>query len=318
MSTIPVVSIILPTYNRAHLLPKAIESVLTQTYPKWELIIWNDGSMDDTEKVVHSFKDHRIRYFSESNHGMSYGLNKAIGKVKGEFIAFLDDDDQWMESKLEIQLTFFSDYPELDLVFGNYQNIDLLNNKEGIGFSQNAKVFKHLITKKIDDHRFIITGGFKKSIAIGNFIHFDSAIIRKDMADRIGNFNEGLRNGMDFEYWWRFGLLGGKSAYTDIIVVNRIKHPSSLSSSSLATIENHLKSLDSCAQQSIHNNCPESIKFLIPQYRNAWQNKILLHGKLGNRKMAWFAFKQSLKFGLRLGSLKLIVLGLISSKKNVF
>jgi len=74
----PLVTIILTTYNRAEWLKGSIESVLNQSYTNWELIIWNDGSVDDTELVVKSFTDNRIKYYYELNHGMSYGLNNAI------------------------------------------------------------------------------------------------------------------------------------------------------------------------------------------------------------------------------------------------
>ena len=129
------VSIILPTYNRAELLPRAVNSVLNQTYQAWELLIWDDGSSDDTEDVIATFKDPRVRAFTEPNHGMSYALNQALKQARGGLIAFLDDDDEWQADKLDRQVSFLRENPEVSLVFGNFRNINHGNNQQGFGFS---------------------------------------------------------------------------------------------------------------------------------------------------------------------------------------
>lgn len=101
----PAVSVIVPTYNRAHLLGRAIESVLNQTYKDFELIVVDDGSTDDTEKVVGNFKDERIRYISlEKNMGAGVARNRGIEASRGKYIAFQDSDDEWLAEKLEKQI----------------------------------------------------------------------------------------------------------------------------------------------------------------------------------------------------------------------
>lgn len=99
------ISIVLPTYNRAYVLPKAIESVLKQTYKKWELFIIDDGSADDTADVVKKYlNDERISYIQcDTNHGANYCRNIGIKKATGEYIAFLDSDNVWNCRKLEVQ-----------------------------------------------------------------------------------------------------------------------------------------------------------------------------------------------------------------------
>lgn len=96
----PFFSIILPTYNRAHFLPKAIESVLKQTFEDWELIIVDDGSTDNTKEVVAKYQDSRIRYFFQENQERSAARNNGIISSKGEFICFLDSDDYFLPEKL--------------------------------------------------------------------------------------------------------------------------------------------------------------------------------------------------------------------------
>ena len=95
-------SIIIPTYNRAHLISKAIQSVIDQTYNHWELIIVDDGSTDNTEEVVHKFNDQRIRYFQKDHEERSVARNFGIEKSRGLYISFLDDDDYLLSDYLEM------------------------------------------------------------------------------------------------------------------------------------------------------------------------------------------------------------------------
>ncbi len=104
MANSPLVSIIIPTYNRAEWLVKSIGSVTSQTYSNWELIVWDDGSSDNTEYVVKSLNDDRIHYFKNSNRGVSFARNRAIEKSCGDYLAFLDSDDQWVINKLSRQV----------------------------------------------------------------------------------------------------------------------------------------------------------------------------------------------------------------------
>ncbi len=93
-------SIIIPTYNRANMLTKAIESVLAQTYDNWELIIIDDGSTDNTKEVISSYKSNKIIYIYQKNQKESVARNKGIDTAKGDYICFLDDDDYYLDSFL--------------------------------------------------------------------------------------------------------------------------------------------------------------------------------------------------------------------------
>ncbi len=99
----PFFSIVIPTYNRAHLISKAIESVIAQTYSDWELIIVDDGSTDNTKELVDNYcnKDNRIRYIYQENAERSVARNNGIDHAKGEFICFLDSDDYYALNRLE-------------------------------------------------------------------------------------------------------------------------------------------------------------------------------------------------------------------------
>jgi glycosyltransferase involved in cell wall biosynthesis len=125
MNSEALVSIIIATYNRAHVLPRAIQSVLSQTYKKIELIIVDDGSTDDTEQIVKRFNDSRIRYVCHaSNRGIGPGKNTGIRMSQGEFIGFLDDDDEYFPVKIERSLDIFNAVPHrVGMVASNHNII---------------------------------------------------------------------------------------------------------------------------------------------------------------------------------------------------
>ena len=118
------VSVIIPTYNRAALVPRAIESVRRQTYRNLEILVVDDGSPDDTEDVVRRIVDPRIRYIRhEKNRGLPAVRNTGIRVAEGKYLAFLDDDDEWKEDKLEKQLSVIGPYDAVltgALVNGKY------------------------------------------------------------------------------------------------------------------------------------------------------------------------------------------------------
>lgn len=101
------VSIITPSYNTGKFIGKTIESVLSQTYTNWEMIIVDDCSSDNTDEIVATYKDSRIRYFkNKKNSGAAVSRNFALREAKGKWIAFLDSDDLWLPEKLEKQIAF--------------------------------------------------------------------------------------------------------------------------------------------------------------------------------------------------------------------
>lgn len=113
------VSVIIPTYNRANLLAEAIDSVLAQSYTDYELIVIDDGSTDDTERVVHSYGD-RVRYYRQINGGVNNARNHAVRLAKGEYIALLDNDDLWLPFKLELEVAILECFPSVAAVFSNF------------------------------------------------------------------------------------------------------------------------------------------------------------------------------------------------------
>jgi glycosyltransferase involved in cell wall biosynthesis len=173
----PKVSVILPTYNRAHLIDRAIRSVLSQTYQDFELIVIDDGSTDKTEEVVKSFNDSRIRYFQQNvNKGPAAARNIGIKAANGEYIAFQDSDDEWLPEKLEKQVEIIKNVPHDVGVI--YSDILRIYEDQTIGYWRSPTViYGKIINQKSLDYQVMN-------------LTILSTLIRKECFDHIGIFNE--------------------------------------------------------------------------------------------------------------------------------
>ena len=186
----PKVSVVMPTYNRAHLIGRAIQSVLNQTYQDFEIIVVDDGSMDNTEKVIREFqkKDKRILYIQhEKNKGEAAARNTGIEVAKGEYIAFQDSDDEWLPEKLEKQMRVFATAPpEVGVVYTGFWRIE--NDK---------KVYIPFSWVKRKE------GDIYEELLKANFIGTPVAIVRKECFEKAGLFDEMLPHLVDWELWIR-------------------------------------------------------------------------------------------------------------------
>ena len=144
----PFVSIIIPTYNRAKLVGKALKSIIDQTYKNWEVIVIDNHSTDDTDKIFKNFIDPRIRYFKIHNHGIiAKSRNFGIKMAKGEWIAFLDSDDWWTNDKLEVCFNNIND--NVDFIYHELEIIDrkskFLKRKKFSGRQLEKPILKNLL-----------------------------------------------------------------------------------------------------------------------------------------------------------------------------
>tara|TARA_B100001059_G_C17826969_1_gene582013 strand:+ start:2452 stop:3345 length:894 start_codon:yes stop_codon:yes gene_type:complete len=188
------ISIILPTYNRAKLIKKAITSVINQTYENWELIIVDNFSFDNTHEVVNNYKNEKIRYFKYNNDGViaksrNFGIKKSIGNL----IAFLDSDDIWLHNKLSIDLKCIK--LGADLV---YSDMYIIKN--------------HIIEKKFYKRtrtRILKNNIFEDLLAYGNAINNSSVLIKKKYLERAGYFAESKNfvTSEDFLMWIKVSKL---------------------------------------------------------------------------------------------------------------
>jgi glycosyltransferase involved in cell wall biosynthesis len=113
------VSVIIPVYNRAHTIERAIRSVLAQSHPAFEVIVVDDGSSDDSEGVIRAIDDPRVRYVRQANAGAGAARNRALDMATGDWIAFLDSDDWWTEGRIASAATALASNPDIDFLQAN-------------------------------------------------------------------------------------------------------------------------------------------------------------------------------------------------------
>ncbi|MCJ7517879.1 MAG: glycosyltransferase family 2 protein [Methanomassiliicoccales archaeon] len=183
------VSIVIPTYNRATSLGAAIQSILDQTYQDFEIIVVDDFSSDDTEKVVKGFQDKRISYIRHAeNRGASCARNTGIKRAKGRFVAFQDSDDIWLPSKLMKQIEVMSRASnEVGVVYTGY-----IRTESGVE--------RYNPPSYIDEKQ----GNIYRQLLKGNFVGTAMVLARKDCLEEVGLFDEEIYNyGEDWELWLR-------------------------------------------------------------------------------------------------------------------
>lgn len=294
----PLVSVILPTYNRASILNNSIEAVLKQTYHKLELIIIDDGSTDETKEMIAKVADPRVHYLRiGENKGVANARNEGISSSHGEVLAFADSDDIWLPGKLDSQVEIFTKFPHLELLFADYLNINHITNIRDYGFRQNSKGLKLLKTVLLTENCHEIITGAPEALLRSNFIATPTVLIRSSVITKIGNFNATLMGGSDFEFWWRASVSGIQFAYQTIPWIERNKIDDSITATNISFSPRLLQSLEACTEIAKKSNQPGLIPHLRKAQHRAWSALIWAHGRRGERKQALVAFKKSLTYG---------------------
>jgi len=213
-----IVSVIMPTYNRAKYIADAAKSVLNQSYRGIELIIIDDGSTDNTKEVVTPFlKDKRTRYIKQKNMGAAAARNHGLAIGSGKYTAFIDSDDIWEEDKIDIQVLVLDTLPEISAVFTDFSAI----SKKGYYEKSHIKsyfsvfndyklnykdVFTNVVTGKsreLKDKHKIYWGNIYKTMIFGNAILTSTFICRQNIFDSIGMFNTKYETLEDYDLFLR-------------------------------------------------------------------------------------------------------------------
>ena len=206
----PLVSVIIPTFNRAWCLFEAIDSVLAQTYPNYELIIIDDGSTDDTQKRLATRDGFAV--ISQQNQGVSAARNRGIRASKGELIAFLDSDDLWLPNKLAVQVKFFTQNP--GAMICQTQEIWIRNGKR--------------INPK-NRHRKASGYFFERSLELC-LVSPSAVMVKRELFDKLGHFDEHLPACEDYDLWLRIGANLPIYLVDEPLIVKRGGHADQLSS----------------------------------------------------------------------------------------
>ncbi|WP_430466468.1 glycosyltransferase family 2 protein [Winogradskyella ouciana] len=191
MSYTPLVSIIIPTFNRCQYIGEALDSIIAQTYTNWECIVVDDGSTDNTAAILKEYcnRDSRIQYLVRPDNfpkGSNGSRNYGVTISKGELIAFNDDDDFWLPNKLELQVPIFKQHPEAGLVTGHIEYVNEKGERSGRVIKQkgnHGKVFKDILLK--------------------NRMSMITPVLRRKVFDKVGFFNTDFKIFEDWEFWRR-------------------------------------------------------------------------------------------------------------------
>jgi len=204
----PKVSIIIPTYNRASYLKEAIESILCQSFQDFNIIVTDNASTDDTEKVVIGFKSSKIFYHKNpTNIGVVNNHNKALELANGEYIAVFSDDDLMLTDSLLKRVEILDKYKSVDLV---HSNIEIINEKgEIIGLNHWAKSYCRDWDKKHkEDVLFEGIDYFKILYYEWNVISMPSVMFRKSVTGNVSGFNSKSKYFCDWDLWMKICLFG--------------------------------------------------------------------------------------------------------------
>lgn len=186
----PRVSVIIPTYNREHIVLNAIQSVIDQTFKDFEIIVVDDGSKDRAEETVKNKYGDKIHYFYQMNKGVPAARNQGIKIARGEYIAFLDDDDIWLPEKLRHQVTLLDSYLNVGLVYTNYYKVQS-GKKSANTYFDIFRPYRGRVLREL----------YKK-----NNICPSSVVLRKKCIDKVGLFDESLSQAEDYDLWLRLAV----------------------------------------------------------------------------------------------------------------
>lgn len=207
---LPLVSVVVPTFNRAGQIGAAVDSVLTQTYPHWELIVVDDGSQDETPLVLSAYGE-RIRTIRQENLGVSAARNRGILAAGGEFITLLDSDDYWLPDKLAAQVVFFQQHPAMRLC--QTEEIWVRNGRR-----VNPKT----------RHRKFAGMIFEKTLPLC-LISPSAVMLRRSLLDEVGLFDETLPACEDYDLWLRITWKYPVGLIETPLIVKRGGHTDQLS-----------------------------------------------------------------------------------------
>jgi glycosyltransferase involved in cell wall biosynthesis len=209
----PLVSVVIPTYNHARVLGRALASVVAQTVRDWEAIVVNNHSTDDTRAVVERIGDPRIGLVDYANHGViAASRNEGIRRARGRYVAFLDSDDEWMPEKLEACLALM--HPEVGLVGHGELWRDAAGHDRPMVYGPAERTTYDALLWR------------------GNCISTSAVVVRTDALRAVGGFDEdpAIVTTEDYDLWLRLAHAGVRMAFTPRMLGVFHRHPDSMSS----------------------------------------------------------------------------------------
>ena len=294
--TNPLISVVIPTYNHANYLKKALESVLYQSYKNLELIIIDNYSTDNTHELIKLYDDPRIRYLKIKNHGViAKSRNAGVIAAKGDWVAFLDSDDCWTLDKLKTCLVYLND--ETDLL---YHDLGIVTKKQTL---LGKKSFKTRILNKPILIDLLING---------NAIRNSSVIVRKKLLRKIGLIDESkkLIAAEDYNSWLKISILTDQFLYLPIKLGYIYLHDRNVSNKNMSiAIKNASKPFLKYLNQKQKIKHEANIRYLSGRYN-------YLNDNFNKSKKDFLFVISNSFFKLKLKALLMIVLIMLKQTKQ--
>ena len=258
------VSVVIPTFNRAHLIEQALDSVLNQTFRDVEVIVVDDGSTDDTDAVLDRYAG-RLRVLHQDNQGPSAARNHGMATARGTYIALQDSDDLWVPDKLADQVRFLDAHPEVGFVFGDLRRFGAEGTVYESLFSRLPR-FARLPRTAACPGWFVVGDDFYTYLLEETPIFGQTAVFRRAVLDQAGGFDESICLSEDWDLWLRMARVT-RFAYTDRVVTLLRQHPGNLSGRLAERILGEIRVLEMVEQRD-------------RQLNNA-QRELIAHAKAG-------------------------------------
>jgi len=313
----PLVSVIVPTYNRAYCLNRAVDSVLAQSHSNCEVIIVDDGSMDDTaERVQHWYGGRKnVHYLWQENQGVSAARNTGLRAAKGHFIALLDSDDLWLSWKIEAQLACLATLPEAGMCWTDMEAVDpsgvrlheryLRIMYNAYSYFGEGELFKNNSTfGEVVPHLDLLSPGVRVSwgdifsqMVMGNLVHTSTVLLRRERFDKVKGFDESLKvTGEDYDFHLRtcregpVAFLDAPSILYQIGGADQLTHPKHM----LKMAQNFVQTIEPViARDRARINLPDSMLRKVIAGAHAWVGRESL--KMGLRSQARRELAKSLR-----------------------
>ena len=219
------ISVIIPTFNRSPLLLRAVKSVLNQSYSDFEIIIVDDGSTDNTEAVITPFIGPRVKYYRQINKGVAAARNYGIKQAIGNWIAFLDSDDEWLSHKLQSQINHLQENPLCRMIFS-----------EEIWHKNGTRINQKIIHQK--------SGGFLFEKCIQQcFIGPSTVLMEKSLLEEMNYFDESFVVCEDYDLWLKISSKYEISFIADPLIIKHGGHSDQLSTQFIAMDKWRLRAL---------------------------------------------------------------------------
>lgn len=280
MMSLPGVSVLLPTYNRADYLRATIQSALDQTHPPYEVVVVDDGSTDSTAEVVRRLAEPRVRYVFQQNRGVSAALNTAFRASTGRYIALLGSDDLWLPSLLAEEVPIMDENPAVGLVYARAQGMDPQDRPMAQILGAPDK----------------FPGSTFKSLLYGDDVCGLTAVFRREVVEQAGLWDESFVANEDWDIWLRMSLVT-RFYFLDKVLARFRIHPGSLTGGKSDRFVQVLRDRERLLDKvfSLPNLPPEASEVKALAYRNNYMDIGLRWLSVGNWRECLRYFGQAVR-----------------------